>query len=279
MSSGFTVGLVQTNSSDDVSANIAAASGFIRQAAGQGADFILTPENTTAITSGREATLATSLPEDAHPAIPAFAALAEELKIWLLIGSLSIKLEPTKAANRSFLFDPQGRIAARYDKIHMFDVEIPDGQSYRESATFRPGEEAVTADLPWGKLGLSICYDMRFPYLYRSLAHAGASFLAVPAAFTEFTGRAHWHVLLRARAIETGCFVFAPAQCGTHVADRRTYGHSLVVAPWGEVLADAGEEPGVITAHIDPARVTEARRMVPALSHDKPLKVAEVAPA
>lgn len=279
MSSGFTVGLVQTNSSDDVSANIAAASGFIRQAAGQRADFILTPENTTAITSGREATLATSLPEDAHPAIPAFAALAEELKIWLLIGSLSIKLEPTKAANRSFLFDPQGRIAARYDKIHMFDVEIPDGQSYRESATFRPGEEAVTADLPWGKLGLSICYDMRFPYLYRSLAHAGASFLAVPAAFTEFTGRAHWHVLLRARAIETGCFVFAPAQCGTHVADRRTYGHSLVVAPWGEVLADAGEEPGVITAHIDPARVTEARRMVPALSHDKPLKVAEVAPA
>ena len=279
MSSGFTVGLVQTNSSDDVSANIAAASGFIRQAAGQGADFILTPENTTAITSGREATLATSLPEDAHPAIPAFAALAEELKIWLLIGSLSIKLEPTKAANRSFLFDPQGRIAARYDKIHMFDVEIPDGQSYRESATFRPGEEAVTADLPWGKLGLSICYDMRFPYLYRSLAHAGASFLAVPAAFTEFTGRAHWHVLLRARAIETGCFVFAPAQCGTHVADRRTYGHSLVVAPWGEVLADAGEEPGVITAHIDPARVTEARRMVPALSHDKPLKAAEVAPA
>ncbi len=201
------------------------------------------------------------------------------MKIWLLIGSLSIKLEPTKAANRSFLFDPQGRIAARYDKIHMFDVEIPDGQSYRESATFRPGEEAVTADLPWGKLGLSICYDMRFPYLYRSLAHAGASFLAVPAAFTEFTGRAHWHVLLRARAIETGCFVFAPAQCGTHVADRRTYGHSLVVAPWGEVLADAGEEPGVITAHIDPARVTEARRMVPALSHDKPLKVAEVAPA
>src|SRR5690625_2254583 len=277
MSSPFTVGLVQTSSSDDLHGNIGAATALIRQAAGEGADFVLTPENTTMITTGRQATLASALPEGSHPAIPAFAALAEELKIWLLIGSLSIRLEPTRAANRCFLFTPEGKIAARYDKIHMFDVDIPDGQSYRESETFRPGEAVVTAELPWGRLGLSICYDVRFPQLYRALARDGASFLSVPAAFTEFTGRAHWHVLLRARAIETGCFVFAPAQCGTHVADRRTYGHSLVVAPWGEVLADAGEQPGVITARIDPARIAEARRMVPALSHDRPLKLAEPA--
>ena len=279
MTSTFTVGLVQTNSSDDLQGNIAAAAALIRQAAGEGADLVLTPENTTMITNGREAILAGALPESSHPAIPVFSALAQELGIWLLIGSLSIKLEPTRAANRSFLFTPEGAVAARYDKIHMFDVDIPDGQSYRESATFRPGEQVVTADLPWGRLGLSICYDMRFPQLYRALAKEGANFLSVPAAFTEFTGRAHWHVLLRARAIETGCFVFAPAQCGTHVADRRTYGHSLVVAPWGEVLADGGEEPGIVTARIDPAKVAEARRMVPALTHDRPLEGAVAEPA
>lgn len=273
MSGNFTVGLVQTNSSDDLQANIEAASALIREATQRGADFVLTPENTTHLTQGREAVLAGALPESSHPAIPAFADLARELGIWLQIGSLSVKLTPEKAANRSLLFNPEGTVVARYDKIHMFDVDIPDGQSYRESATFRPGEELVLADLPWGKLGMSICYDVRFPHLYRTLAKAGASFLSVPAAFTEFTGRAHWHVLLRARAIETGCFVFAPAQCGTHVAGRRTYGHSLVVAPWGEVLADAGEEPGVVTAAIDPAKVAEARRMIPALTHDRPLKV------
>lgn len=274
MSAAFTVGLVQTSSGDELAPNIAAAAELIRRAAGEGADFVLTPENTTMITSGRERILAQAAPEESHPAVPAFAALAQELGIWLLIGSLSIRLDAETAANRSFLFGPDGRVAARYDKIHMFDVEIPDGQSYRESATFRPGGRAVTAELPWGRLGMSVCYDLRFPQLYRGLAKAGADFLSIPAAFTEFTGKAHWHVLQRARAIETGCFVFAPAQCGTHAGGRRTYGHSLVVAPWGEVLADAGEEPGVVLAEIDPARIAEARRMVPALTHDRPFEAA-----
>lgn len=269
MSTGFTAGLVQITSSDDLAGNIATASELIRRAAGEGADLVLTPENTTMITPGRKNILAQAAPEESHPALPAFATLAQELKIWLLIGSLTIRLGEETAANRSYLFAPDGNIAARYDKIHMFDVEIPDGQSYRESATFRPGDRAVTADLPWGRLGLTICYDVRFPHLYRDLAKAGASFLSVPAAFTAFTGQAHWHVLLRARAIETGCFVFAPAQCGTHAAGRQTYGHSLVIAPWGEVLAEAGEAPGVVTARIDPAKIDEARRMVPALSHDR----------
>jgi len=274
VSAAFTVGLVQTSSGDELAANIAAATELIRRAAGEGADFVLTPENTTMITSGRERILAQAAPEESHPAVPAFAALARELGVWLLIGSLSIRLDEESAANRSYLFGPDGAVAARYDKIHMFDVEIPDGQSYRESATFRPGERAVTAELPWGRLGLSVCYDLRFPQLYRGLAKAGADFLSIPAAFTEFTGKAHWHVLQRARAIETGCFVLAPAQCGTHAGGRRTYGHSLVVAPWGEVLADAGEEPGVVLAEIDPARIAEARRMVPALTHDRPFETA-----
>lgn len=266
----FKVACVQVTSGDDLAANVAMAEGAIRAAAAGGADLILTPENTPMVTPRRATTLANAHPEEHHPAVAAFAALAGELGRWLLIGSTTIKLGPESCANRSLLFAPDGSIAARYDKIHMFDVEIPDGQTYRESATFRPGREAVLAELPWGRLGMTVCYDMRFAALYRSLAQSGASFLSVPAAFTEFTGRAHWHVLLRARAIETGCFVFAPAQCGLHPGDRRTYGHSLIVAPWGEVLADGGDAPGIVTAEIDPAKVAEARRMVPALQHDRP---------
>jgi predicted amidohydrolase len=208
-------------------------------------------------------------PEAEHPAIPAFSALAAELGVWLLIGSLQIKLDAVTCANRSFLFDDCGRVVARYDKIHMFDVDLQGGESYRESKTFRPGDRAVIADTPWGKVGLTVCYDLRFAYLYRALAQAGASFLTVPSAFTVPTGQAHWHTLLRARAIETGSFVFAPAQCGGHAEGRKTYGHSLIVAPWGEVLADGGEAPGVITADIDPAKVAEARSMIPALTHDR----------
>jgi predicted amidohydrolase len=214
-----------------------------------------------------------ALPESGHPAIAAFGGLAKETGAWLLAGSLSVKRGDRKIANRSYLFDPGGRVVASYDKIHMFDVAIGDGQTYRESATFEPGTEAVIADLPWGRLGLSICYDVRFPHLYRALAKDGADFLAVPAAFTHVTGTAHWHVLLRARAIETGCFVIAPAQCGTHAEGRRTYGHSLIVDPWGEVLADGGEEVGFVTAEIDPAKVDEARRKVPSLSHDRPFSL------
>ncbi len=188
-----------------------------------------------------------------------------------------LRASAEKLANRSLLIDPAGHIAARYDKIHMFDVEIPDGQSYRESRVYEAGTEAVTAELPWGRLGLTVCYDLRFPYLYRSLAQAGAQFLSIPSAFTRFTGQAHWHVLLRARAIETGCFVFAPAQCGSHDGGRETYGHSLIVAPWGEVLADGGEEPGVTLAEIDPAEVAKARTMIPALDHDRPFAAPEAA--
>jgi predicted amidohydrolase len=204
--------------------------------------------------------------------LAALRDLAGELGVWLLAGSLVVRLAADRLANRSYLIGPGGDISARYDKIHMFDVEIPDGQSYRESRAYRPGGRAVTADLPWGRLGLTVCYDLRFPQLFRALAKGGADFISVPSAFTKFTGRAHWHVLLRARAIETGCFVFAPAQCGTHAEGRKTYGHSLIVAPWGEVLAEGGEEPGLITAEIDPAEIGKARAMVPSLTHDRPFE-------
>ena len=269
MTASFRAACVQMTSGPEVAPNVAAALELIAEAASQGADFVGTPENTTQIENDKRRMLATAGPEASHPAIPAFAEAAAKHRIWLLIGSLTIKLSDSLCANRSILFTPSGEIAARYDKIHMFDVQIPDGQSYRESATFRAGEQAIMAELPWGKLGMSVCYDLRFAKLYRSLAQAGAGILSVPAAFTEFTGKAHWHVLLRARAIETGCFVIAPAQCGEHAGGRRTYGHSLIVAPWGEVLADGGDLPGVVTAEIDLAKVAEARAMVPALTHDR----------
>jgi deaminated glutathione amidase len=275
----FTVACVQLNSGREIGPNVEATATLVRQARLAGADFILTPENTTCVEPKRELILAKALPEAKHIAIPAFQSLAAEVGAWLLIGSLTIKLDDKLCANRSFLFDPMGSIAARYDKIHMFDVDLPNNERYRESATFRPGHQAQTAELPWGRLGLSICYDLRFAYLYRALAQAGASFLSIPAAFTRPTGLAHWQVLVRARAIETGCFVFAPAQTGVHGEGRLTYGHSLIVAPWGEVLADGGEEVGFITARIDPVRVDEVRSMVPALRHDRRFSPPTVEPA
>ena len=269
MTAAFRAACVQMTSGRELRPNIADAVALIDRAADAGATFVATPENTTQIEPKKARMLAEAESEDAHPAIPAFSEVAANRGLWLLIGSLTVKLTESLCANRSILFAPSGAIAARYDKIHMFDVDIPDGQSYRESAAFQPGTEAVVADLPWARVGLSVCYDLRFARLYRTLAKAGAHVLTVPAAFTEFTGRAHWHVLLRARAIETGCFVIAPAQCGEHAGGRRTYGHSLIVAPWGEVLADGGEQPGVVTADIDLSKVEEARTMVPALSHDR----------
>lgn len=260
---------MQLTSTGEPAENIAAASTLIRQAKADGADLVMTPEMTNLMEPRRRAMLERVQPEEEDAAVAAFAALAADLGIWLLAGSLALKLQGDKAANRSILFAPSGRIAARYDKIHMFDVDIPDGQSYRESKAYRAGDSAVVADLPWGRLGMTVCYDLRFPYLYRALAHAGAGFLSVPAAFTRFTGHAHWHVLLRARAIETGCFVFAPAQCGEHAEGRQTYGHSLIVAPWGEILADGGEAPGIAMAEIDPGRIEKARAMVPSLTHDR----------
>ncbi|HEY1632362.1 MAG TPA: carbon-nitrogen hydrolase family protein [Rhizomicrobium sp.] len=270
--SAFRAACVSLRSSDDADENIRITSDFIRQAKSKGAAFIATPENTTLMAPDGGAKLERSFPEERDPALPKFAALAEELGVWLLIGSLAIKVSDTKTANRSFLFDPKGRIAARYDKIHMFDVDLPSGETYRESNTVAGGDRAVMADLPWGKIGLTICYDLRFPQLYRAYAKDGAFLLTAPSAFTETTGKAHWHVLLRARAIENGAFVMAPAQGGTHANGRQTYGHSLIVAPWGEILAEGGTEPGVIVAEIDPATATSARQRVPNLRHDRPWK-------
>lgn len=265
----FRAACVQLRSSDDVNENVRTASALIRDAAAQGAQFIATPENTTLMAPDGGAKLAQSFSESHDPALPQFATLAEELGVWLLIGSLAIKVSDAKTANRSFLIDPKGRIAARYDKVHLFDVDLPSGEKYRESNTVAGGNDAVLADLPWGKLGLTICYDLRFPQLYRALAKSGAFALTVPSAFTETTGKAHWHVLLRARAIENGAFVIAPAQGGTHANGRKTYGHSLIIAPWGEILAEAGVDPGVIVADIDPEASRDARARIPNLQHDR----------
>ena len=267
----FAAACVQLNAGTEIEPNLQAAGTLIRQARDAGATLIATPENTGFIAHGREAVLQRALPEAEHPGLPFFAGLARETGATLLIGSLSIGLPGGKAANRSYLFAPSGEILARYDKIHMFDVRLEGGENYRESSTFRPGESSVIAETPWGLLGMTVCYDLRFPYLYRALAHAGAVMLSIPSSFTVPTGRAHWHVLMRSRAIETGCFVFAPAQVGTHKgSNRKTYGHSVVVAPWGEVLADAGgEKAGFVVAEIDLAKVAEARKMVPSLQHDR----------
>ncbi|MBF0248199.1 MAG: carbon-nitrogen hydrolase family protein [Alphaproteobacteria bacterium] len=264
----FKAACVQLNASNDMAANIKAAAEGARRAAGMGAKLILFPENVAMMTFGPDNIRAMARPQTDHPAIPAFAALAKELGVWLHGGTLAI-WSGERVANRAFVFSPDGAIRATYDKIHMFDVDLPGGESYRESETFTPGDALVVANTPWGGLGLSTCYDVRFPYLYRALAQSGAGMLAVPSAFTVPTGRAHWHVLLRARAIENGCYVFAPAQTGVHFAGRRTYGHSLIVDPWGDVLADGGDGPGVIVADIDPARVQEVRAQIPSLRHTR----------
>lgn len=265
----FKVACLQVNAGRDIAPNLETALSMIREAAGQGAQMVLMPENVTMMEWGRKNVLAKALPEDDHPAIPAFRDAARDTGLWLHGGSLAIALSNGKVANRTYVFGPDGEIVARYDKIHMFDVDLGNGEVYRESSTFQPGGQAVVVDTPWGGLGLSICYDLRFPHLYRQLAKAGARFLTVPSAFTRPTGRAHWHVLLRARAIETGCWVFAPAQTGEHEG-RETYGHALIVAPWGEVVADAGEEPGILYAEVDTAAVDKARGKVPSLTHDRP---------
>ena len=261
---------VQTTSAAEVAPNIAITSEMIRQAHAEGAIFVTLPEvvNLCEMRPGQVDLKAHF--EATEPALKAYRDLAGELDIWLLAGSLVVMLEDdSRMANRSFLINPSGMVSARYDKIHMFDVDLEGGESYRESKKFRPGEQAVVADTPFGPVGMTICYDMRFAYLYRTLAQAGARILTVPAAFTRPTGRVHWHTLLRCRAIETGSFIMAPAQCGDHEDGRKTYGHSLIISPWGEILAEAGEEPSIIFADLNLSKVDEARSMVPALTHDR----------
>src|ERR1700686_2105143 len=269
----FTVGLVQMRSGLSPQANLEAATALITEDRDRGADYVLTPEMTNLLEIKRDRLFAAIAPEEADPSLARFRELARELKVFLHVGSLAIKLSPEKAANRSFLIDRGGEIVARYDKIHMFDVDLAGGESYRESRNYRPGEIAVTADLPWGRLGLTICYDLRFPALYRALAEAGSSFLAIPSAFTKQTGEAHWQVLMRARAIENTCYVLAAAQGGKHENGRETYGHSLVVDPWGRIIAEGGTEPGVVMAEIAPADITAARARIPSLQHGRRFEV------
>jgi predicted amidohydrolase len=274
MSSSFKAACVQISSQLDMDANLEAASALVRDAADNGAQMVLMPENVSLMGTNREQALAMAVPEARHKALPVFTELAREKGVWLMVGSLSVRLDEAGGgedmlANRSLLISDQGEVMVRYDKIHMFDVNIEGGESHRESETYRPGAHAVVAATPWGELGMTICYDLRFPYLYRSLAQAGAHFMSVPSAFTRVSGRAHWHVLLRARAVETGCYIFAPAQCGDHANDRQTYGHSLIIDPWGKILAEAGESPCVIAADIDPSRVAAVRAMIPSLKHDR----------
>lgn len=271
MTDTFTAACIQLRTGRDVDRNIKDTCALIREAQGRGAHFVLTPENTHIMELRRKHLFEQISEEEDDRGLQAFRALADELDLWLSIGGTPVLAGPDKVANRTVLFAPDGRIAARYDKLHLFDVDLPSGESYRESKTYVSGTQTALAELPWGPVGLTICYDLRFPYLYRALAHAGAYYLTVPSAFTQQTGEAHWHVLLRARAIETGCFVFAPAQSGHHDNGRETYGHSLIVDPWGTVLAEAGTEPGVITADIDPKAVEQVRTRLPSLTHDRPL--------
>jgi predicted amidohydrolase len=269
----FRVGLVQMCAGRTVDRNIAAATELIRAAARGGAQYVQTPEMTNILELDRDRLLAAIKPEADDPGVTQFRFLARELGIWLHVGSLALVGERGRPVNRSLLISPEGRIDARYDKIHMFDVDLPGGESYRESANYEPGREAVVATLPWGQLGMTICYDLRFPQLHRALAKAGARFLAVPAAFTKPTGLAHWHTLLRARAIENQCYVFAAGQGGCHENGRETFGHSLVISPWGEVLAEADVQPAVTFADVELQRLEDVRRQVPSLRHDRPFDV------
>lgn len=266
------IGLVQMCSGTSVDENIIVASHFIRDAHAQGAEIIFTPEMTNILQLKSKRLFENIVFENDDPSLKAFKALAKELGCWLFVGSLAILLPKGKAANRAYVINPSGEVQTHYDKAHMFDVDLAGGESYRESKNFLAGDQLALCDTPWAKMGLSICYDVRFPYLYRKLATLGARIIAAPAAFTQKTGEAHWHVLLRSRAIETGSFIIAAAQSGTHEDGRKTYGHSLVVDPWGKVLLDMGTELGVKTLDIQPETVDQARSKIPSLSLNRALK-------
>ena len=273
--SAFKVGLVQMRSGVDPRANLATVLAAIEEAKRGGAAYVLTPEMTNVMEAKRDRLFAAITNEESDPTLAALCEAAQRLSLYVHIGSLAVKASPDRAANRSFLIDPRGEVVARYDKIHMFDVDLTNGESYRESRNYRPGELAVVTDLPWGRLGVTICYDLRFPALYRALAEAGASFFSIPSAFTQQTGEAHWHALVRARAIENGSFVFAAAQGGRHENGRETFGHSLIVDPWGRILAEGGNEPGLILADVDPAEVAAARSRIPSLLHGRRFELIE----
>jgi len=271
----FKAAMIQMRSGLNPGANTDAAVRLIGEAKSAGADYVLTPEMTNILAARREQLFAAIVEEEKDASLATLRELAQKLGIYIHIGSLAIRLSHDKAANRSFLIDPKGEIVARYDKIHMFDVDLTGGESYRESYNYRPGELAVLADLPWSRLGLTICYDLRFPALYRALAEAGATMLAIPSAFTKQTGEAHWHVLIRTRAIENGCFVFAAAQGGKHENGRDTFGHSLIVDPWGRIIAEGSTEPGVVMTEINPAEVASARSRIPSLQHGRRFEIVE----
>lgn len=266
----FTAAMVQMRTALLPETSLEQGIALIREAKDKGADYVQTPEVTNIIQQNRKALFELLANEEDDRSLKTYRELARELKIHLHIGSIAVRATPERAANRSFLIGPDGGILASYDKIHMFDIELDGGESYRESANYQPGETAVISDLPWGRIGLTICYDVRFPALYRALAEAGASFIAVPSAFTVRTGEAHWSTLLRARAIENGCFIFAAAQAGKHESGRETYGHSLIVDPWGEILAEGNStDTGVVLAKIDPAKVQSVRKSIPSLQHGR----------
>ena len=267
---------VQLCAGNDIARNITQAEELVREAADAGADLVSLPECAALIEPDRAAFRRKVVAEEKHPALGAFVSLARELGIWIHVGSLAVRCGDDGIANRTYLIDGRGCVITRYDKIHMFDVDLANGETFRESDSYRPGTRAVFADLPWGRLGLTICYDVRFPALYGHLARCGALFIAVPSAFTRRTGSVHWEILLRARAIETGSWIFAAAQCGSHGGGRESYGHSLIVDPWGQVVADGGEDVGVVVADIDPARAAEAREAIPALANARDFAPADM---
>ncbi len=269
MDAPFRIACLQINSGNDLSANLATVRGMVAEAAKSGAKFVLTPEYCLMMDGSGRVMRDNALPPDGGDALTALRTLAREQRVWLLAGSLTLACDDGRVANRSFLLSDDGQVVATYDKIHMFDVTLPDGKVIRESSLYRPGEHAVTAATPWGRLGMTICYDLRFPQLFRALAQRGAEFIAVPSSFQRQTGVAHWHSLLRARAIENAAYILAPAMCGEHPGKRQTYGHALIVDPWGEVIADGGEEPGIVYADIDPGKVARVRGMMPSLQHDR----------
>ena len=264
------IACLQTNSGNDFAANLGTLTAMAREAVAGGARFIFSPEYVLMMDGSGRTMRERALDAKGEPALSALTALSRELGAWHLVGSLTLMSDDGRMFNRSLLITDRGEVVAAYDKIHMFDATLPSGTVIRESSAYRPGERAVVAATPWGVLGMTVCYDLRFPHLYRALAQRGAVMLAVPSSFQRETGKAHWHTLLRARAIENACFVIAPAMCGDHPGKRMTYGHSLVIDPWGEVIAEGGEAPAVVYADLDLARVEAVRSLLPSLAHDRP---------